>query len=139
VGLSQRDERKDEMAIQESEKQFTGLRECLEDFQQRFNTNDRAQKLVKNWDRQIYVEPTDGGTPYTMKVEDQVLTSIEEGGPEGDDEFLVHLQATNDTLMQIFSGNYNPSTALLDGMLSVFSNDRDKVKLEACALVIWGM
>ena len=32
------------MAIQESEKQFTGLRECLEDFQQRFNTNERAKK-----------------------------------------------------------------------------------------------
>ena len=43
------------MAIQESERQFTGLRECLEDFQQRFNTNERAKKLVKNWDRQIYV------------------------------------------------------------------------------------
>ena len=127
------------MAIQESEKQFTGLRECLEDFQQRFNTNDRAKKLVKNWDRQIYVEPTDGGTSYTMKVEDQQLTTIEEGGPEPDDDFLVHLQATNETLMEVFSGNYNPSTALLDGMMSVFSNDRDKVKLEACALVIWGM
>jgi putative sterol carrier protein len=127
------------MAIQESEKQFTGLRECLEDFQQRFNTNERAAKLVKNWDRQIYVEPTDGGTSYTMKVEDQQLKTIEEGGPDEDDEFLVHLQATNDTLMEVFSGNYNPSTALLDGMMSVFSNDRDKVKLEACALVIWGM
>ena len=127
------------MAIQQSEKQFTELRECLEDFQQRFNTNERAKKLVKNWDRQIYVEPTDDGTAFTMRVEDQQLTTIEEGGPVGDDEFLVHLQATNDTLMEVFSGNYNPSTALLDGMMSVFSNDRDKVKLEACALVIWGM
>ena len=127
------------MAIQESEKQFTGLRECLEDFQHRFNTNERAKKLVKNWDRQIYVEPTDDGTAFTMRVEDQQLTTIEEGGPDGDDEFLVHLQATNETLMEVFSGNYNPSTALLDGMMSVFSNDRDKVKLEACALVIWGM
>jgi hypothetical protein len=127
------------MAIQQSEKQFTGLRECLEDFQQRFNTNERAKKLVKNWDRQIYVEPIDDGTSYTMKVEDQQLASIEEGGPEEDDDFLVHLQAKNDTLMEVFSGRYNPSTALLDGMLSVYSNDRDNVKLEACALVIWGM
>jgi hypothetical protein len=127
------------MAIQESEKQFTGLRECLEDFQQRFNTNERARKLVKNWDRQIYVEPNDGGTSYTMRVEDQQLTTIDEGGPDEDDEFLVHLQGENAVLMRIFSGDYNPSTALLDGMVSVFSNDRDKVKLEACALVIWGM
>ena len=120
--------------------QFTDLRECLEDFQQRFNTNGRVRKLVKNWDRQVMVEATDTGAVYTMHIEDAQLQRIDEGRPDGgDDEYLVHLQATNETLMEIFSGNYNPSTALLDGMLSVFSNERDKVKLEACAMVIWGL
>ena len=119
--------------------QFTDLRECLEDFQQRFNTNGRVRKLVKNWDRQVLVEATDTGAVYTMYVEDAEMRRIEEGRSEGDDEYLVHLQASNETLMEIFSGNYNPSTALLDGMLALFSNDRDKVKLEACAMVIWGL
>lgn len=119
--------------------QFTDLKECLEDFQQRFNTNGRVRKLVKNWDRQVMVEATDTGAIYTMYVEDAQMRRIEEGRSEGDDEYLVHLQASNETLMEIFSGNYNPSTALLDGMLSVFSNERDKVKLEACAMVIWGL
>ncbi|MBD0339042.1 MAG: SCP2 sterol-binding domain-containing protein [Thermoleophilia bacterium] len=119
--------------------QFTDLKECLDDFQQRFNTNERVRKLVKNWDRQVMVEATDTGAIYTMYVEDAEMRRIEEGRSEGDDEYLVHLQATNETLMEIFSGNYNPSTALLDGMLSVFSNERDKVKLEACAMVIWGL
>ena len=119
--------------------QFTDLKECLEDFQQRFNTNGRVRKLVKNWDRQVLVEATDTGAVYTMHIEDAELRRIDEGRAEGDDEYLVHLQASNETLMEIFSGNYNPSTALLDGMLSVFSNERDKVKLEACAMVIWGL
>ena len=120
--------------------QFTDLKECLEDFQQRFNTNGRVRKLVKNWDRQVMVEATDTGAIYTMWIEDAELRRIDEGRPDGgDDEYLVHLQASNETLMEIFSGNYNPSTALLDGMLSVFSNERDKVKLEACAMVIWGL
>ena len=119
--------------------QFTDLKECLDDFQQRFNTNGRVRKLVKNWDRQVMVEATDTGAVYTMYIEDQELRRIEEARSEGDDEYLVHLQASNETLMEIFSGNYNPSTALLDGMLSVFSNERDKVKLEACAMVIWGL
>ena len=119
--------------------QFTDLKECLDDFQQRFNTNERVRKLVKNWDRQVMVEATDTGAVYTMHIEDEELRRIEEGRAEGDDEYLVHLQASNETLMEIFSGNYNPSTALLDGMLSVFSNERDKVKLEACAMVIWGL
>lgn len=120
-------------------KQFTDLKECLDDFQQRFNTNERVRKLVKNWDRQVMVEATDTGAIYTMYVEDAQMRRIEEGRSEGDDEYLVHLQASNETLMEVFSGNYNPSTALLDGMLSVFSNERDKVKLEACAMVIWGL
>ena len=119
--------------------QFTDLKECLEDFQQRFNTNARVKKLVKNWNRQVLVEATDTAAVYTMHIEDEELRRIEEGRAEGDDEYLVHLQASNETLMEIFSGNYNPSTALLDGMLSVFSNERDKVKLEACAMVIWGL
>ncbi len=119
--------------------QFTDLKECLEDFQQRFNTNGRVRKLVKNWDRQVLVEATDTGAFYTMHIEGAELRRIDEGRAEGDDEYLVHLQASNETLMEIFSGNYNPSTALLDGMLSVFSNERDKVKLEACAMVIWGL
>jgi SCP-2 sterol transfer family len=119
--------------------QFTDLKECLEDFQQRFNTNGRVRKLVKNWDRRVLVEATDTGATYTMHIEDAELRRIDEGRADGDDEYLVHLQASDETLMEIFSGNYNPSTALLDGMLSVFSNERDKVKLEACAMVIWGL
>jgi hypothetical protein len=119
--------------------EFTDLRECLDDFRQRFNTNERVKKLVTNWDRHVLLEATDTGVLYTMVVEDQQIRSIEESPAEGDDEFLVHLQASNSTLMEIFSGNYNPSAALLDGMLSVFSNERDKVKLEACAMVIWGL
>jgi hypothetical protein len=133
------EERTNGMLTEGPATQFTDLKECLDDFQQRFNTNERVRKLVKNWDRQVMVEATDTGAVYTMYVEDAEMRRIEEGRSEGDDEYLVHLQASNETLMEIFSGNYNPSTALLDGMLSVFSNERDKVKLEACAMVIWGL
>jgi len=52
-------------------------------------------------------------------------------------EGVVHLQAEQDVLQQIFAGQYNPATALVDGALAVYSADRDKVKLEALAMVIW--
>jgi len=59
--------------------------------------------------------------------------------PDFDEEAegLVHLQAEEDVLNEIFSGKYNPATALVDGALAVYSADRDKVKLEALAMVIW--
>lgn len=119
--------------------EFTDLAECLEDFRERFNSNPRAAKLVKNWNRRVMLEATDTGAAYTLVIEDQRVRSIDEGPADTDDEYLVHLQASYAILMEIFSGNYNPSTALLDGLLAVFSNERDKVKLEACAMVIWGL
>ena len=113
----------------------------LEDFRERFHSNRRAQKLVKKWNRTILLEATDTSELYTLVVADQAIAAIERGrgAVPDEDDYLVHLQAEESVLIDIFSGRYNPSTALLDGMLSVFSNERDKVKLEALAMVLWGL
>ena len=116
------------------------LRGWLDDFQSRFNSNSRAGKLAKGWDRQILLEAADSAKRYTMLVRDAQLGMIVEGGPSaGNADRLVTLRANEDILTNIFSGNYNPSTALLDGVLEVYSDSRDKVKLEALAMVIWGL
>jgi len=49
------------------------------------------------------------------------------------------LQAAQEALVRIFTGKYNPAHALIDGALAVFSGERDKVKLEAIAMIIWRM
>ncbi len=127
------------MAIEPAQR-LTELPDCLADFQQRFATNRRAHKLVKGWNRQVFLEASDTGALYTLLVDEGELHTIQRGPPpRPDDDFIVHLQAAEETLVEIFAGRYNPSTALLDGMLSVFSNERDKVKLEAIAMVIWGL
>lgn len=116
-----------------------GLLASLHDFQDRFNRNPRAHKLVKSWDREILVEATDTDVRYTMTVEGARLADVASGEPEGRYPDPVHLQSDEETLVEIFRGAYNPSTALLDGVLAVFSSDKDKVKLEALAMVIWGL
>ncbi len=117
-----------------------GLLHWLQDFQTRFNSNARAAKLATGWDRQLLVDATDAGFQYTLTVADARLADIREGGvnPE-EDEKLVTMSAEEATLIRIFSGDYNPSTALIDGQLEVYSDARDKVKLEALAMVIWGI
>jgi hypothetical protein len=128
------------MAIEERAGGATRLWSCLEDFQQKFNTNPRVRKLVKNWNRQILIEATDTGETCTMLISDEELQRIVPGPPpDPEDGYLIHLQAEDGTLVDIFSGVFNPSNALLDGLLSVFSHDKDKVKLEALAMVIWGL
>jgi len=112
----------------------------LQDFQARFNANPRAAKLTAGWDRQLLLEPTDTETRYLLTVAGARLTDIREGGiAPGTDERLVTMSAEEATLIEIFSGVTNPSTALIDGQLEVYSDSRDKVKLEALALVIWGL
>jgi putative sterol carrier protein len=112
----------------------------LGDFQHRFNTNTRATKLSKGWDRQIFLEAADNPKRYTMLIRESQLREILDGTPpDANDDKVVRLRANDDILCDIFSGNYNPSTALLDGVLEVYSDSRDKVKLEALAMVIWGL
>jgi hypothetical protein len=110
----------------------------LQDFKERFNTNPRAQKLVKDWNRIVLLDSTDTGSKFGLVLKDQVMVEVR-SMPDVDEEAdgLVHLQAEEDVLAEIFSGRYNPATALVDGALAVYSADRDKVKLEALAMVIW--
>lgn len=115
------------------------LQSCLEDFRPRFNGNARVQKLIKNWERHVVVEATDTGAVHTMVIANNEMLAVEPGPPAADDDTVVCLQASSDTMVEIFSGRMNPSIALLDGMLSVYSMESDKVKLEALAMVVWGM
>jgi putative sterol carrier protein len=84
------------------------------------------------------VEPLDAPTAYTMTIADLEMTSVSSGISEGGDG-QVHMQADEEILKRIFTGDYNPATALIDGNMAVFSAERDKVKLEAIAMVIWGL
>ncbi len=127
------------MKMEQPAGQVADLRYWLGDFQTRFNGNNRAVKLTKGWDRDILLEALDSGKRYTMMVRESKLTDILASEPQSKDETLVTLRANEDILTQIFSGNYNPSTALIDGVLEVYSDGRDKVKLEALAMVIWGI
>lgn len=117
-----------------------GLEYWLKDFQARFNANGRAIKLATGWDRQLFIDATDTGAQYTLTVEGARLSTIRAGAVDPhEDERLVTMSAEEGTLVDIFRGEYNPSTALIDGQLEVYSDSRDKVKLEALALVIWGI
>lgn len=113
--------------------------DTLRNFQRLFNDNPRAKKLVKNWQRTILLSATDTGSRYGLIVRDEEMTDIRKMSKSEEDEGLdlVHLQADESVLKQIFSGAYNPATALLDGALAVYSAEKDKVKLEALAMVIW--
>jgi hypothetical protein len=117
---------------------FATLHECLNDFQKRFNDHARVKKLIINWNRAILVEAPDSAAVATMVIENLMMTALKnEANPSHENS--IHLQASESTLIRIFSGQYNPSHAVLEGDLAVFASEKDKVKLEAIAVVIWGL
>jgi hypothetical protein len=117
----------------------TRLEDCLQGFRSTFNTNERVKKVVSGWDRSIVVEAIDTESVLTLVVHDRMVTDIKAGAHAENENDLVHLQASEDNLIRIFSGDYNPANAVIDGELAVFSSEKDKVKLEAISIVIWGM
>ncbi len=112
----------------------------LHEFQSMFNCDSRVEKLTRNWDRFVLLDSTDTGEKWALVVRDRQITDVQQveaNGYDEDADDLVHLQADEDVLKDIFSGRYDPARALVDGSLAVFSQDRDKVKLEAIAFVMW--
>jgi hypothetical protein len=114
------------------------LQECLTKFQTTFNDNARVKKLIKGWDRAVVVDATDTGNIHSMMIADLSMADVRDGAVL-DVPHPIHLQASEATLIDIFSGKYNPAHALIDGALAVFSDEKDKVKLEAITMVIWGL
>jgi hypothetical protein len=117
---------------------FQTLKDCLADFQQRFNDHTRVKKLIPKWDRFIVVEASDSAAVATMVIKDLFMTEVRAGAHPGPTDPIL-LQASEPTLIRIFSGDYNPAHALIEGDLAVFSSEKDKVKLEAITMVIWGL
>ncbi len=119
----------------------------LLDFQRIFNDHTRVKKLLKKWERDLYIEATDTNEHYKMVVRDRLISHIDMLNGRvnfseidtGQADQGILLQAEADILERIFSGDYNPATAHIDGALAVFSSERDKVKLEAISMVVWGL
>lgn len=114
------------------------LFEVLQTFQGQVNGNKRVQKLLKGWEPIILVESTDAPDIFHMHVSASQITKIEPA-VEREIDHLVHLRAKRSDLIAIFSGQRNPARAFLDADLECFASDKDQVKLDAIALIIWGL
>lgn len=113
------------------------IRTVLVDFQAKVNENERIERILNGWSPNIVVEPRGADEEYTMVVAQSKITEVLDGRQTA--EHLVHVAAEPDVILQVFTGELNPSEAVLDGILSVFASDKDQVKLDAITLVLWGI
>ena len=105
-------------------------------FQRLVNGHTRLRSLLRGWDRGVLVESTDTSECYRLTFVDTKLVEIEaNAGTEVDADITV--RGEQRLLNDVFTGIRNPATLFLEGAIQVFANDKDQVKLDAIALVIW--
>ncbi len=112
------------------------LYNSLENFRTEFNSNNNLDKLLKDWSPHIIVTSSDTEEKFTIKVDNSKI-SINEGEENSKHQILI--EADEEVLSEVFTGQANPSEVVLDGMMQVFGSDSDQIKLDAITLVIWGM
>lgn len=115
----------------------SALMECLQKFRLEVNAHPRIKGILKGWSPEIQFETLDGEAAVHAVVAEQVLGEMRPGAAESEGAILV--RATEQDLIEIFSGRKNPARAFLDAELEIFGSDKDRVKLDAISLVLWGV
>jgi len=111
------------------------LDHSLNSFQKLVNDHPRLRSLLKGWDKDILVESTDTNETYRLTFADTKLVQIE--SPAREEEADITVRAEARLLNDVFTGISNPATLFLEGTLQVFASDKDQIKLDAIALVLW--
>lgn len=109
----------------------------LEDFKVSVNGNERLKKAIQSWEPNIVIKSSDLDVIFTLLIRDSEIVTIENG--EVDTDHVVYVSAINDVLCEVFSGQRNAANAFLECDLNIFGSDKDKVKLDVIALLVWGM
>jgi hypothetical protein len=112
---------------------MTDLHRHLLEFQSQVNSCEQLRRLLNGWDRRIAIVATDGEA-FRLAFAATHLREVTPGPCEDAD---IHLSAPAGVLADVFSGRENPASLFLDGRLQVLASDKDQVKLDAVALILW--
>jgi hypothetical protein len=93
--------------------------------------------LLAGWEPVIVLETQDADQVVSLTVQAGRIVEVTSGARDA--EHKIFVQAEEEVLRQVFSGLLNPARAHLDGTLAVFGTERDKVKLDAISLILWGI
>ena len=92
---------------------------------------------MRDWEPVILIEVLNTGWKQYLPVRDGRITEITSDFM--DISHVVRLRSSEETLVAIFDGKFNPLEAFLNGELEIFATDVDQVKLDAISLVLWGV
>jgi hypothetical protein len=111
------------------------LTRALSLFQAKVNQHPRLRTLLQGWDRDIVIECDDVDVSDALHVRGSLVANVSDATPEAD--VTITMRGSHSVLVDVFEGRRSPATLFLDGDLQVFASDKDQVKLDAIALLLW--
>ncbi len=112
------------------------LATLFEEFSQRLNGSARLRPILMRWKPIFHIESRDTAEIFQIHIEDGLVQRIVRLATEPEDDGLL-LRADQSVLQQVFSGQLSPLAAYTDGLLEVYGPQKDQIKLDAIALVLW--
>jgi putative sterol carrier protein len=110
------------------------LLDALQQFVTECNQNARLREMNRDWTRRIQLDPDDTHHHHWL-VSDAGELSAGEGLVKNPDMLI---QAPEDILTQIFSGQMTPTEPYNAGDLLVRGQQDDMMRLDILTLLIWG-
>ncbi len=110
------------------------LLQALTQFVDECNNNARLREMNRDWSRRVQLEPHDTHRIHYL-ISDEGMVSAGEGPVENPDMLI---QASEDILTGVFSGQITPTEPYNAGDLLVRGQQDDIMRLDILTLLIWG-
>lgn len=113
--------------------------DVLERFRNDVNMNAQIQRIVKGWDTDVALHTRDDGHAWRLCINQGKVGDIEPGDGAAFDDCPMRIVGDSIVMRGLFEGRVNGIRATNDGLIEIYGPMSDQVKLDAIALILWGI
>ncbi|MGZ8969356.1 MAG: hypothetical protein ACXW2W_09165 [Telluria sp.] len=113
--------------------------DVLERFRTDVNTNAQIQRIVKGWNTDVALESRDVGHTWRLCINEGLIGQIAPGNDASFDDCPMRIVGDSAVMRGLFEGRINGIRANNDGLIEIYGPMSDQVKLDAIALILWGI
>ncbi len=106
----------------------------LQAFANLVNGNRGVERLARGWNRTIQIRASDLDADFWIRIQDLRMSILEGNLPDRPD---LKIETAGDLLVRIFTGQVSSAELLADGSIRVVGPQKDQMKLDAIAQVLW--
>lgn len=113
--------------------------DVLERFRNDVNTNAQIQRIVKGWNTDVALQTHDADHAWRLCINQGKIEQIDAGNGAAFDCCPMRIVGDGIVMRGLFEGKINGIRANNDGLIEIYGPMADQVKLDAIALILWGI